>query len=100
MQSVDCVLQVQQQQQQDQEHAQHAQQLPIHRSLATKLLHPPSAGTDPYQAVAPPLYQTATFNQPSATENGPYDYTRSGNPTRTLLETQMADLEVHTHQAQ
>lgn len=24
--------------------------------------------------------------QPSATENGPYDYTRSGNPTRDVLE--------------
>lgn len=24
--------------------------------------------------------------QPSATENGPYDYTRSGNPTRDALE--------------
>ena len=36
----------------------------------------------------------ATFTQPSATANGPYDYTRSGNPTRTQLEAQMADLEV------
>jgi len=39
------------------------------------------------------LYQTATFEQPSATEGGEYDYTRSGNPTRKLLELQMADLE-------
>ena len=29
----------------------------------------------------------------SATECGPYDYSRSGNPTRTLLEAQIADLE-------
>ena len=36
----------------------------------------------------------ATFTQPSATANGPYDYTRSGNPTRAQLEAQMADLEV------
>ncbi|KAK8486436.1 hypothetical protein V6N12_002063 [Hibiscus sabdariffa] len=36
---------------------------------------------DPYGAMSTPLYQTATFKQPSATENGPYDYTRSGNPT-------------------
>ncbi|KAK8510107.1 hypothetical protein V6N12_007984 [Hibiscus sabdariffa] len=36
-----------------------------------------------------PLYQTATFKQPSATENGPYDYTRSGNPTRDTLERQV-----------
>lgn len=31
--------------------------------------------------------------QPSATDCGPYDYSRSGNPTRTLLEGQIADLE-------
>lgn len=34
----------------------------------------------------PPLWQTATFAQPSATTFGEYDYTRSGNPTRTMLE--------------
>jgi cystathionine beta-lyase/cystathionine gamma-synthase len=38
--------------------------------------------------------QAATFGQPSATVGGPYDYTRSGNPTRTLLEEQIAQLEV------
>lgn len=48
---------------------------------------------DPYGAVAPPIYQTATFRQPSALEFGKYDYTRSGNPTRTLLEQQLAELE-------
>jgi len=44
-------------------------------------------------AIAPPIYQTATFEQPTATEFGEYDYTRSGNPTRTLLQEQLADLE-------
>ena len=29
-----------------------------------------------------PLFQTATFVQPNALQNGNYDYTRSGNPTR------------------
>ncbi len=48
---------------------------------------------DPYGAIAPPIYQTATFRQPTATEFGEYDYTRSGNPTRTLLERQLAALE-------
>ena len=48
---------------------------------------------DRYGAVAPPIYQTATFQQPTATEFGEYDYTRSGNPTRTLLEQQLAELE-------
>lgn len=47
----------------------------------------------------PPLYQTATFQQPGPTENGEYDYNRSGNPTRTVLERQMADLEVRLYEA-
>ena len=50
-------------------------------------------GNDSYGAIVPPIYQTATFEQPTATEFGEYDYTRSGNPTRTLLEEQLADLE-------
>lgn len=48
---------------------------------------------DPYGAMSTPLYQTATFKQPSATENGPYDYTRSGNPTRDVLESLLAKLD-------
>ncbi|XP_008783388.1 cystathionine beta-lyase, chloroplastic [Phoenix dactylifera] len=48
---------------------------------------------DPYGALSTPLYQTSTFKQPSATENGSYDYTRSGNPTRDVLQSLMAKLE-------
>lgn len=90
---------VQDVQQQEQQALQAQQGMPGRRHLATKLLHPPHSTQDPYEAVSPPLYQTATFGQPSATTNGPYDYTRSGNPTRTQLETQMADLEVSLHSA-
>jgi cystathionine beta-lyase len=56
-----------------------------------------SAENDRYGAIVPPIYQTATFRQPSASEFGEYDYTRSGNPTRTLLEKQLADLERGKH---
>ena len=52
---------------------------------------------DPYGAIAPPIYQTVTFRQPSATEFGEYDYTRTANPTRTLLERQLAQLEGGAH---
>ncbi len=63
--------------------------------MNTRILHPEGRPTpDAYNSVAPPLYQTATFGQPGATEGGPYDYTRSGNPTRTQLESQIAELEV------
>eukprot|EP00271_Cylindrocystis_brebissonii_P015036 TRINITY_DN3694_c0_g1_i3.p2 TRINITY_DN3694_c0_g1~~TRINITY_DN3694_c0_g1_i3.p2 ORF type:complete len:272 (+),score=40.99 TRINITY_DN3694_c0_g1_i3:93-908(+) len=48
---------------------------------------------DPFGAMGTPLYQTATFKQPGATENGPYDYTRSGNPTRDSLESLLAKVE-------
>ncbi|KAK6944435.1 Cys/Met metabolism, pyridoxal phosphate-dependent enzyme [Dillenia turbinata] len=56
------------------------------KELATMLL-------DPYDTVSTTLYQTATFKRPSATENGPYDYTRSGNPTRDALESLLAKLD-------
>jgi hypothetical protein len=59
--------------------------------LQTLLLHPAaSAVVDPFDASGAPLYQTATFGQPCATDCGPYDYTRSGNPTRTMLEEQVS----------
>jgi cystathionine beta-lyase len=48
---------------------------------------------DPYAATAPPIYQTATFVQPSAVAFGEYDYSRTANPTRALLEEQVAALE-------
>ncbi|KAG0476902.1 hypothetical protein HPP92_013743 [Vanilla planifolia] len=48
---------------------------------------------DPYGALSTPLYQTSTFRQPSATEYGLYDYTRSGNPTRDVLQSLLAKLE-------
>lgn len=59
-------------------------------SLATELVHTDSS--DQYGASNPPIYQSATFYQPSATEAGEYDYTRSGNPTRTHLERHLAKI--------
>ena len=38
---------------------------------------------DPHHAASVPIYQTATFKQTGATASGEYDYSRSGNPTRT-----------------
>lgn len=46
-----------------------------------------------FGAVSPPIYQTATFLQPTATEFGEYDYSRTSNPTRSQLERKIADLE-------
>jgi cystathionine beta-lyase len=61
--------------------------------LATLLVNSESLIDDPFESSMPPIYQTATFGQPGATEMGEYDYSRSGNPTRTVLEKQMAILE-------
>lgn len=68
--------------------------VPRQYSLATRLVHPPTSVVDPYNAAAAAVYQTSTFEQPTSTTFGPFDYTRSGNPTRTQLEEQLADIEV------
>jgi cystathionine beta-lyase len=65
---------------------------------ATRCVHiSQNGGDDPYGAIVPPIYQTATFRQRTATEFDEYDYTRSGNPTRTILERQLAGLEGGKH---
>src|SRR6266436_617502 len=63
---------------------------------STRCVHLETNG-DPYGAVSPPIYQTSTFRQQSALEFGEYDYTRTANPTRKLLEQQLAALEGGTY---
>jgi cystathionine beta-lyase len=63
---------------------------------STRCVHPAS-GRDPFGAVSPPIYQTATFRQPSAVEFGEFDYSRTANPTRALVEEQIAALEGGRH---
>lgn len=59
----------------------------------TKLVSFDPCPEDPHRPVATPIYQTATFEQASAEAFGRYDYSRSGNPTRTVLGDQLARLE-------
>src|SRR5262245_1735862 len=60
-------------------------------ALMTELVY--TEGTDQYNASSVPIYQSATFKQNSATGGGEeYDYTRSGNPTRTHLERHLAKI--------
>jgi cysteine-S-conjugate beta-lyase len=61
--------------------------------IATRLARFQPAPGDAYGATSAPLYQTATFAQGSVLASGPYDYSRSGNPTRTTLEERIAELE-------
>lgn len=54
------------------------------------------AGQDPDPttgAVVVPIYQTSTYVQEEVGQHKGYEYSRSGNPTRTALETCLAALE-------
>ncbi len=44
-------------------------------------------------AVSFPIYPSATYRHPGIGQSTGYDYTRSGNPTREVLERALADLE-------
>ena len=58
----------------------------------TKLIH--SIPVDPQTgAIAVPIYQTSTFVQDAPGVNKGYDYARTGNPTRSVLENLVAELE-------
>ncbi|MBC8161837.1 MAG: cystathionine gamma-synthase [Roseiflexaceae bacterium] len=61
--------------------------------FATRAIH---AGQEPDPAtgaVIVPIYQTSTFAQDSIGVHKGYEYSRSGNPTRTALETALAALD-------
>lgn len=44
-------------------------------------------------AIVPPIYQSATYVLPEVGRNLGFDYTRSSNPTRQVLEAQLAAIE-------
>jgi cystathionine beta-lyase/cystathionine gamma-synthase len=59
----------------------------------TRAIH---AGQEPepaYGSVNVPIYQTSTYVQEAVGKHKGYDYARTGNPTRTVLETALAALE-------
>ena len=63
----------------------------------TRAIHagqPPDPATG---AVVPPVSFATTFAQESVGEHRGYEYARSGNPTRTALETCLASLEQAEH---
>ncbi|TGO18019.1 hypothetical protein BTUL_0013g00960 [Botrytis tulipae] len=59
-------------------------------ALATELVY--TETKDQYGASSMPIYQSATFKQNLAGGGSEYDYTRSGNPTRTHLERHLAKI--------
>ena len=61
-------------------------------SNATQLIH--SIPVDPLTgSISVPIYQTSTFVQDAPGEHKGYDYARSNNPTRAVLEKIIAELE-------
>ena len=61
--------------------------------FATKVIH---AGVHPDPetgAVMTPIYQTSTYAQDGPGNHKGYEYARTQNPTRTVLETNLAALE-------
>lgn len=61
-------------------------------NISTKLIH--SIPSDELTgAISVPIYQTSTFIQEAPGVNKGFDYARTGNPTRTVLENIIAQLE-------
>ncbi|MBS1717978.1 MAG: PLP-dependent transferase [Armatimonadetes bacterium] len=63
----------------------------------TKVIH---AGVEPDPqtgAVMTPIYQTSTYAQESPGKHKGYEYSRGDNPTRNVLQTQLAALENGDH---
>jgi cystathionine gamma-synthase/cystathionine gamma-lyase len=63
----------------------------------TKAIH---AGQEPdlsTGAVVVPVFQTSTYQQEAIGKHKGYEYSRTGNPTRTALETCLAELEGGRH---
>jgi len=59
----------------------------------TKLIHHPGSICPHTGAVSVPIYQVSTFRQQGVGRNQGYEYSRSGNPTREVLEGYIASLE-------
>ena len=61
--------------------------------LRTKSVHTGVYKDKSYNSVITPIYPTSTFYFDALGKNKGYDYTRSGNPTRTALEENLTALE-------
>lgn len=67
--------------------------------LASKLIHHPGGTCGHTGAVHAPIYETSTFRQDGPGRNAGYDYSRTANPTREVLEAYMASIESGRHGA-
>ncbi|HAM79943.1 bifunctional cystathionine gamma-lyase/homocysteine desulfhydrase [Ornithinibacillus bavariensis] len=63
----------------------------------TKMVHGGITRDEQTGAVSVPIYQVSTFKQDGIGKLRGYEYSRTGNPTRTALESVIAELENGTH---
>ena len=63
------------------------------KSIETLLSHAGLCSDSSTGAISTPIYQTATFGHPKLGESTGYDYSRTANPTRSVLEKTLAELE-------
>jgi cystathionine beta-lyase/cystathionine gamma-synthase len=59
----------------------------------TRAVHAGEEPEDQFRAVIPPIYHTSTYRLEEVGKSHGYDYSRTGNPTRTMLERKLASLE-------
>ncbi|MCM5662448.1 cystathionine gamma-synthase [Galbibacter mesophilus] len=59
----------------------------------SKTIHGGQKPDKAYGSVMPPIYQTSTYAQTTPGGHQGYEYSRSGNPTRTALENSLASIE-------
>lgn len=62
-------------------------------SFRTRCIHVGNEVDSATGAVVKPIHLASTFQQPGAGVWGEYDYSRSGNPTRTSLQSTLASIE-------
>jgi cystathionine beta-lyase/cystathionine gamma-synthase len=68
-----------------------------HLHIETLAIHAGQSPDPTTGAVMTPIYQTSTYVQDGVGEHKGYDYARTGNPTRTALESCLAALEDAQH---
>jgi len=66
-------------------------------ALPTRAVHAGHVPDPLAGAVMPPIYQTSTYQQEGLGRNKGYEYGRTQNPTREVLERNVASLEGGTH---
>lgn len=65
--------------------------------FSTRAIHAGQSSEPTTGATIVPIYQTSTFTQAGIGEEPPYEYSRTGNPTRAALEQCLAALDEGRH---